>query len=93
MDFLDNLMTLLPATRKAEMEAMLTDMSPEDRAELAATTEAEYNRQRAKKSMRNISHALRAHHADRRPEGAAATRRRKQMERVCIDRLNANGAD
>lgn len=74
-------MTMMPAEDRARLEAALAEMSPDERAKAAVAAEAYYWQGRNARYRANLEKAVRYNYADRRSEGAAAARRRKQMER------------
>lgn len=81
MDFLENLMRMMPENDRATLQERLGAMTDDERAEANEAAERYYRTLAEGRQMRIIQSAIRYNYADRKVEGAAASRRRKQMER------------
>lgn len=82
MGFLEEMAATLPTDRKEAFLAHLASMSQEEYADAEAAAKSLYTVQRLGRDQRNYTAAVRYNYADRKPEGRAATRRRKQLERA-----------
>lgn len=81
MALLEEMAKLMKPEAREEFLATLEKMTPDEYAETEKTANQYYLAARGAKSRVAMQKLLRQTQADNNPEGAAAARRRKQMER------------
>lgn len=81
MSFLKELAGLMTEPQRSEFLATIEKMGPEELEATEREAKRYYLHARAGKDAANIRRVIRHNYADNRVNGAAAERRRKQMER------------